>query len=64
MFRRVALVAVLASLTLSGCSDARRALGYDKSAPDEFAVVSRAPLSQPPDLTLRPPTPGAVRPQG
>jgi hypothetical protein len=48
---------------MSGCTDARRALGYVKAPPDEFAVVSRAPLSQPPDFALRPPTPGAPRPQ-
>lgn len=59
----VALVALLAALSLSGCDGARRALGYDKAPPDEFAVVARAPLVQPPDFALRPPTPGAPRPQ-
>jgi hypothetical protein len=59
----VALAAVLAAATLSSCSDARRALGYDKAPPDEFAVVARAPLAQPPDYNLRPPAPGAPRPQ-
>jgi len=58
-----ALAVVLAAASLSGCSDARRALGYDKAPPDEFAVIARAPLSQPPDYSLRPPTPGAPRPQ-
>jgi len=59
-----ALVVVLAAATtLSGCSSARRALGYDKAPPDEFAVVARAPLAQPPDYNLRPPAPGAARPQ-
>ncbi|HIJ62789.1 MAG TPA: DUF3035 domain-containing protein [Rhodospirillaceae bacterium] len=60
---RAAVAAGLAVLALSGCSDARRALGYDKAPPDEFTVVSRAPLSQPPDFSLRPPNPGAPRPQ-
>jgi len=60
---RVAIVALLAALSLSGCSDTRRALGYDRVPPDEFTVVSRAPLSQPPDFALRPPEPGAPRPQ-
>jgi hypothetical protein len=60
---RAALAALLVGLSLSSCSEARRAFGYDKSAPDEFAVVSRAPLSQPPDFSLRPPKPGAARPQ-
>jgi len=52
-----------ACLVLSGCGETRRALGYDKTPPDEFTVVSRAPLSQPPDYSLRPPAPGAPRPQ-
>ena len=40
---------------LSGCSDTRKALGIDKAPPDEFAVVSGAPLTMPPDFSLRPP---------
>ncbi len=59
----VPAAALLLAASLSGCSDARRALGYEKTAPDEFQVVERAPLSMPPDFTLRPPAPGAVRPQ-
>ena len=41
----------------------RRALGIDQGGPDEFAVESRAPLTIPPDFDLRPPQPGAPRPQ-
>jgi hypothetical protein len=52
------------SLTLGGCnSQTREALGLTKRSPDEFQVVSNAPLSMPPDYNLRPPTPGAPRPQ-
>lgn len=58
-----ASVAVLAAIALSGCTDARRALGFEKAPPDEFQVVERAPLSMPPEFSLRPPAPGAVRPQ-
>ena len=49
----------LAALTLSGCVlfDGSRRTG-----PDEFGVVTRAPLSQPPDYALRPPRAGAKRP--
>lgn len=54
---------VLAAMALSGCTEVRRSLGYEKSAPDEFQVVERAPLALPPDFSLRPPSPGAVRPQ-
>ena len=58
---RAALIFVaLAVLTLSACGDStKRVLGLERSAPDEFAVVPRAPLSQPPYFNLRPPRPGA-----
>lgn len=37
----------------------RDTLGVNRRAPDEFKVVSRPPLSIPPDFNLRPPEPGA-----
>ena len=48
---------------LSGCSDFRQMVGLDQPMPDEFAVESSAPLTIPPDFNLRPPEPGAPRPQ-
>lgn len=50
-------------LALQGCSSLRQAIGLDQAGPDEFAVESRAPLTIPPDFNLRPPEPGAPRPQ-
>ena len=50
-------------MALSGCDSARSAFGFERTAPDEFAVVSRQPLSIPPDFRLRPPDPGAPRPR-
>ncbi len=52
-------VVLAAGILLSGCIlfDGSR-----RSGPDEFGVVSRAPLSQPPDYSLRPPRAGAARP--
>ncbi|HEY1707585.1 MAG TPA: DUF3035 domain-containing protein [Rhizomicrobium sp.] len=44
---------------LSGCDSVRDAMGTQKDSPDEFAVVTKAPLVMPPDFTLRPPKPGA-----
>jgi hypothetical protein len=41
----------------------RQALGMTKRSPDEFQVVAHAPLTLPPDYNLRPPEPGAPRPQ-
>lgn len=55
-------IAVL-GLTLSACSSTKDTLGLNKTVPDEFVVVKRAPLSLPPDYALRPPQPGAPRPQ-
>ncbi|MBB4286273.1 DUF3035 domain-containing protein [Roseospira goensis] len=57
----VVAAGLLAGLT--GCENPKRALGLEKEPPDEFAVVTRAPLSLPPEYNLRPPRPGAPRPQ-
>ena len=54
---------VVAALVLPGCSDIRSMAGFDRTVPDEFAVVSRAPLTLPPSFDLPPPNPGAPRPQ-
>ena len=63
-FSKVAAVAVLmAASALAGCQSARQALGMTKVVPDEFRVVSKAPLVVPPDYSLRPPAPGEPRPQ-
>jgi Protein of unknown function (DUF3035) len=50
------------ALGLGACADTRKAIGWDKVSPDEFRVVSRAPLTLPPDFGLRPPAPGQARP--
>ncbi|MDE0050893.1 MAG: DUF3035 domain-containing protein [Rhodospirillales bacterium] len=54
----LALAAVLSACE-GGIGDA---LGLGKNAPDEFAVVRSAPLTLPPDFSLRPPRPGEARP--
>ena len=57
------LGALALAATLSACEGGiGDALGLGKSAPDEFAVVRNAPLTLPPDFTLRPPRPGEARP--
>ncbi|HZS82464.1 MAG TPA: DUF3035 domain-containing protein [Stellaceae bacterium] len=56
-----AAVAIMASL--GACSGVKKSLGIEKTPPDEFTVVARAPLELPPDYTLRPPRAGALRPQ-
>jgi len=61
----IAAISTLALVApwLTGCEDFNRAIGREKVVPDEFAVVSRAPLAIPPDFSLRPPRVGAQRPQ-
>ena len=53
-------------LVLSACAgggeDVKEKLGLKSPPPDEFSVVTRAPLAVPPDYTLRPPRPGEGRP--
>lgn len=56
-------LAVLALLPVNACSNAKETLGLTRQMPDEFAVLKRAPLELPPDYNLRPPRPGAPRPQ-
>jgi hypothetical protein len=46
--------------SLSGCDSLREAAGEGKASPDEFAVVTKAPLVIPPDFNLRPPAAGAA----
>lgn len=65
MWRRLGIGLVMLGLPpLGGCAQGsvQEVLGMDKRAPDEFAVVRRAPLIVPPDFELRPPEPGAPRP--
>ncbi|MBO6782108.1 MAG: DUF3035 domain-containing protein [Alphaproteobacteria bacterium] len=58
--RTTLVLLAVAALTLAACGDStKRALGIERTPPDEFAVVPRAPLSQPPNFNLRPPRPGA-----
>ena len=53
----------LAGVGLSGCTSTREALGMTKVTPDEFRMVTIAPLVVPPEYALRPPAPGEPRPQ-
>ncbi|NBX65590.1 MAG: DUF3035 domain-containing protein [Proteobacteria bacterium] len=58
----VALATVLLLAACGGGEDVKEKLGLKAAPPDEFAVVTRAPLAVPPDYTLRPPRPGEGRP--
>ena len=62
---RLTRAACVASLVLAvgACENVKDQLGLNKNSPDEFTVLTNAPLSLPPDYKLRPPEPGAERPQ-
>ncbi len=55
------IIGLLSACILTACAsgEVRENLGLNREAPDEFRVVSRPPLSVPPDFYLRPPEPGA-----
>jgi len=57
------LIYVMTIFSLSACGDSRSIVGLHKQSPDEFEVITRAPLSLPPDYSLRAPAPGKQRPQ-
>ncbi len=57
MKRTPLFVCAATALLLSACGDSsvKETLGIDQRAPDEFRVVSRPPLSVPPQFDLRAP---------
>lgn len=61
--RVLCVVALTAAAGLGGCQSTSKALGMAKVTPDEFRVVTKAPLVVPPEYALRPPQPGEPRPQ-
>ena len=61
--RLIVATALGAAAGLAGCQSTQKALGMSKITPDEFRVVTKAPLVVPPDYALRPPAPGEPRPQ-
>lgn len=56
-----------AAIALTGCNGLgdtlSRNFGLTRDSPDEFSVTTQAPLAMPPDYSIRPPVPGAPRPQ-
>lgn len=56
-------VVLVGFVLLAGCSNFRETVGIERKPPDEFTVVTRPPLSLPPNYALRPPRPGERGPQ-
>lgn len=49
---------IAGGVAISGCSSATKALGLKQSAPNEFNILTKAPLVVPPEYNLRPPRVG------
>ena len=62
-FQRGCAVAAVVSLSLAGCAGVKQSMGVGKQTPDETSVTTRAPLVVPATFVLKPPQPGAPRPQ-
>ncbi|XBQ16340.1 MAG: DUF3035 domain-containing protein [Oceanicaulis sp.] len=60
--RTLVLISAAALFGATACtSGVRQALGTERTTPDEFRVVTIAPLTVPPEYNLRPPAPGELR---
>lgn len=55
--------AAIATMGMAGCNTVSQAAGMNRQVPDEFNVVTKAPLVVPPEFALRPPATGAELPR-
>lgn len=61
--KKYLVASCLSALLLSACgSSVKQTLGLERTTPDEFSVVERAPLTVPPNFDLAPPSDGATAP--
>ena len=51
---KISTIALL-GFAVTGCASASKSLGLTKSAPNEFNILTKAPLVVPPEYNLRPP---------
>jgi hypothetical protein len=64
MRKKIGAVVMLGALgALTACAGSKATGFGNRNAPNEFAVTRSPPLVIPPDYALRPPKPGAPRPQ-
>ncbi len=54
----IAIVVTLAGLLAACGGNDDKPLGFDKSPPDEFRIITKPALTIPPEFNLRPPLPG------
>ncbi|MEE9347492.1 MAG: DUF3035 domain-containing protein [Robiginitomaculum sp.] len=57
------LTAAAMALTLPACKTLNKASGARKGVPNEFNILTKAPLVVPPEYNLRPPASGQSRPE-
>ncbi|MEE9380222.1 MAG: DUF3035 domain-containing protein [Hyphomonadaceae bacterium] len=63
MTKIFATLAASAALVITpACSSLNKVAGADRTTPDEFRVVTKPPLTVPPEYNLRPPAPGETQP--
>lgn len=48
-------VVAIVGLSMTGCTSVSKRLGLTKEAPNEFNILTKAPLIVPPEYSLRPP---------
>ena len=53
--KTLTLMTACAAMALTGCNTTTKALGLTKNSPNEFNIVTKAPLVVPPEYNLRPP---------
>ena len=53
--RTIIGLTALGAVALGGCTQTTKALGITKNAPNEFNILTKAPLVVPPEYNLRPP---------
>ncbi|MEM9840602.1 MAG: DUF3035 domain-containing protein [Pseudomonadota bacterium] len=54
---------LVSALSLVAACSSNGNPGGNRNAPDEFAILTKPPLTVPPDYALRPPKPGETRPE-
>ncbi len=60
VLRSLTYFLLLTSTVFGGCTSTAAVLGVKKNAPNEFNILTKAPLAVPPEYNLRPPQAGAI----
>lgn len=63
MSSRIYIALIASSVLISGCTSISKGLGLTKTTPNEFNILTKAPLVIPPEYSLRPPEVGSSNAQ-